>query len=87
MADWGIGMLALRGRLWSGADGGSVGGMVACCTRARGGDGVGNFTNGVQVWCDEYLRVGASGDRGGAVGEKVHDGVSDIGVGRAEGYC
>ena len=34
-----------------------------------------------------YLRVGASGDRGGAVGEKVHDGVSDIGVGRAEGYC
>ena len=34
MADWGIGMLALRGRLWSGADGGSVGEMVACCTRA-----------------------------------------------------
>ena len=27
-------MLALRGRLWSGVDGGSVGGMEACCTKA-----------------------------------------------------
>ena len=27
-------MFALRGRLWSGANGGSVGGMVACCTKA-----------------------------------------------------
>ena len=46
------------------------------------GDGLDSCTTVVQVRCDEYLRIGASGDRGGAVGEKVHDGVSDIGVGQ-----
>ena len=46
------------------------------------GDGLDSCTTVVQVGCDEYLRVGASSDGCAAVGEKVHDGVSNIGIGQ-----